>query len=149
VGQDTAPVLDAPAMVTPTPRCISWYLVGAGAGNGLPWVASRSDAFDDRLFTHTGTPTVGNIPIFHVRAEAVMAATALTAGILRRRGSRYAFMATMLANGMLVYSAVNSPGRLLHNPPAVTSLTAVTRLGALASTWIVIRAERPVPGGES
>jgi hypothetical protein len=124
---------------TPTPRWISWYLIAVGVGVGVLWTASLPGAFQDGLFTYAGTSTAGNVPFFHILAEAIMAATALTAGLLWRRGSRRAPTVTLLANGMLAYSAINSSGWLLHNQPAVTVLTGATLVGAIASTWNVLR----------
>ena len=144
----TTPVAggSAPRRAAPLPRWVGWYLVVVGAGVALLWVASLPGAFDDGMFSYAGTAAAGNIPIFHVAAEAAMAATALAAGVAVLRRHRYAPGAALLANGMLLYSAVNSSGWLWHNQRPIVALTAATLVGSVASTWVLLVSRRPYAG---
>jgi hypothetical protein len=64
------------------------------------------------------------------------------AGLGVRRARPWARGGVLLANAMLLYSALNSSGWLLHNQPLVVSVTAATFLGAVASAWASIRSIR-------
>jgi hypothetical protein len=137
----TVPPRRAPA--APRRRWVGWYLVIVGAGVGVLWAASLPGAFDDGLLAYAGTAAAGNIPVFHLVAEAVMAATAIVAGVAILRRFRLGRPAALLANGMMLYSAVNSSGWLLQHQPAVLVLTGATLAGSLASTWVLV-ADREV-----
>ena len=131
------------AALTPTARrLVGWHLVVVGTGVAALWAASLPSALEDGMLTYAGTQAVGNIAVFQVVAEAMMASTALAAGVgvLRghRRGHRGRALA-LVANSMLAYSAVDSSGWLLHNQPAVLLVTAATFLGSATTTWVVFR----------
>lgn len=113
-------------------RAAGGFLVGVGAGVAALWAASLPGAFRQGLFTYSGTPETGTIPVFHVVAEAAMAATSLGAGTALLRGRPHAREAALTASGMLIYSSVNSSGWLLEHRPAVVAVTGGTLTGALA-----------------
>lgn len=127
------------------PRWIGWYLIIVGLGIGGLWMASLPGAFDDGLFTYAGTDAVGNIPIFHVLAEGLMAAASLFAGVELLRRRPWAPGWALLANGMLAYSAINSSGWLLQNQPAVVVFTGATLVGSAVSAWSLLRRGRQSP----
>jgi hypothetical protein len=118
---------------------VSWYLLIVGVGVLALWAVSLPGAFRDGLLDYSGNATTGNVPVFHVVAEGVMAATALTAALLLRRGSRRGTLVAMLANGMLIYSALNSSGWLLQHQPAVLLVTGGTLVGSVAASWMLTR----------
>jgi hypothetical protein len=113
-------------------RAAGGFLIGVGAGVAALWAGSLPGAFRQGLFTYSGTPETGTIPVFHVVAEAAMAATSLAAGTALLRGQPHAREAALTASGMLVYSSINSSGWLLEHQPAVLAVTGGTLAGALA-----------------
>jgi hypothetical protein len=115
------------------------FLLGTGAGVSLLWAASLPGAFRGGLFTYAGTPEAGNIPVFHVVAEAGMAASSLVAGTALLRGWQQRRGAALTACGMLIYSSLNSSGWLLRNQPAVTAVTGATLAGSLAVVRCLLR----------
>ena len=116
-----------------------WFLLGVGGVVGGLWAASLPGAFRDGLFTYAGTPEAGNIPAFHLVAEAGMAATSAAAGAALLRGHPHRRAASLTACGMLIYSSINSSGWLLRNQPAVTAVTGLTLAGALAVVRAMLR----------
>ncbi len=109
------------ATLRPVPRWVCWYLLVVGAGVAALWATSLPGAFDEGMFTYAGTAAVGNIPVFHVVAEASTAPTALAAGVGLLRRHPHGRSAALLANGMLAYSAVNSSGGCCTTNPVSLS----------------------------
>ncbi|WP_409332677.1 hypothetical protein [Trujillonella humicola] len=120
-------------------RRAGWFLLGTGAGVAGLWATSLPGAFRGGLFTYAGTPEAGNVPAFHLAAEAAMAASSLAAGTSLLRGWPQRRGAALVACGMLVYSSVNSSGWLLHERPALTAVTAATLAGSLAVARCLMR----------
>ena len=123
-------------------RRAGWFLLGVGTGVAGLWTATLRDAFHGGLFTYAGTPEAGNIPAFHLAAEAGMAATSLAAGTALLRGAPQRRGAALTACGMLIYSSINSSGWLLHNRPALTAAPALTLAGALTTVRLLLRRAR-------
>lgn len=138
-GVDQEPVSTRRGPTPTARRLVGWHLVVVGTGVAALWAASLPSAFEDGMLTYAGTQAVGNIAVFQVVAEAMMASTALAAGVGVLRGHRRGRALALVANGMLAYSAVNSSGGLLHNQPAVLLVTAATFLGSATTTWVVFR----------
>lgn len=121
------------------PRWPGVFLISIGVVIAALWAASLPGAFDDGVLTYAGTSDVGNIPVFHLLAEGVMATVAILSGVALLRGSRHADAGALVACGMLIYSSVNSSGWLLHNQPAVTLVTAATIVGSVAVVYAILR----------
>ncbi len=103
-------------MNSPSKRLKQWVLgfyTLSSLGVFVIWTLNLlDDAWEQSIFTYQLT---GNIPIFHLAAEFLMALVTLS-GILglaaNRRWGRCIFL---LGVGMFTYSAVNSFGWALHN----------------------------------
>lgn len=121
------------------PRWIGWFLIGIGAGIAGLWAVSLPGAFDQGLASYVGTPDTGSIPLFHVVAEGLMAATSLVAGLAVLRDLRSGRPLALVAGGMLVYSSINASGWLLHNQPATLAVTAGTLIGATLAVGDLLR----------
>lgn len=72
----------------------------------------------------------GNIPIFHVVAEASMAITVLIGLSGWRRQTRDGACTTIFGVGMFCYSAINSLGWALHNSRAMALPMCASLIGA-------------------
>lgn len=114
------------------------FLLAAGIAVACLWAVSLPGAFHDGLFRYAGTDEAGNIPLFHLVAEGVMAAVAIVAGLATIRGDHRGRLGALLAAGMLIYSAINSSGWLIENQPPVTLLTAATLVGSVLVAWVVL-----------
>ena len=83
---------------------------------------------------------------FHLAAEALMAVTLLLTGVALLRGRRGAVPLALVAYGMLLYTAVNSPGYFaqLGQWPLVAMFGAVLALAGVAvARLLTLRAEVP------
>ena len=92
-------------------------------GNSRAVVLFAAGAFRNGLFRYAGTTESGNIPVFHLVAEAAMAMTSVAGGWALRARRPYGRGAALAACGMLEYSAINSSGWLLRNRPWVVIVT--------------------------
>ena len=83
----------------------------------------------------------GNIPVFHLAAECVMACVTLLGLIAWLRRRSWGPSTALIGAGMFGYSAINSLGWALHNQVAL-ALPMLLSLAALPPLFRLARASR-------
>jgi hypothetical protein len=119
-------------------RFAAWSGIVLGVSMALQW----------SVFLATGqVPELQTEPWrigFHLAAEAATAAALIVGGVLLLRGHARGRAVALVANGMLVYTAIVSPGYFAQAGQwALVAMFAVVLALALASIAALIR------GGES
>jgi hypothetical protein len=140
----TSPAVRAqerPPPLSPAERRASSFLIGTGLAIAGLWCLSLPGAFRNGLLRYAGAAETGNIPLFHLAAEAAMAMTSVASGRALRARRPYGRGAALAACGMLEYSAINSSGWLLRNQPGVVIVTGGTLIGATVTMSSLLRLE--------
>lgn len=92
----------------------------------------------DGLFAYQN----GNIPIFHLTAECLMAVTTL-AGLVAWNGGRdWGPLLALVGAGMFGYSAVNSMGWALHNDRTLAVPMTLTLVGLPPLLALAVKGRR-------
>jgi hypothetical protein len=68
------------AEATIAEQAAAYFLIVVGLMVAALWLASLLGAFEEGLFACAGTDDAGNIPVFHLVAEGLMAMVAVAAG---------------------------------------------------------------------
>jgi hypothetical protein len=79
----TSPAVRAqerPPPLSPAERRASSFLIGTGLAIAGLWCLSLPGAFRNGLLRYAGAAETGNIPLFHLAAEAAMAMTSVASG---------------------------------------------------------------------
>jgi hypothetical protein len=129
-GVDQEPVSTRRGPTPTARRLVGWHLVVVGTGVAALWAASLPSAFEDGMLTYAGTQAVGNIAVFQVVAEGMMASTALAAGVgvLSRTpqgssaGARSARQARLLGRQLIGRAAAQPAGRAAGHRRNVSGL---------------------------
>ena len=91
------------------------------------WIATFATgrAWEQGLFVYQN----GNIPLFHVVAECLMALVTLLGVLAWIAKKRWGRLLALVGAGMFGYSAINSMGWAIHNAPALAIPMALSLAG--------------------
>jgi hypothetical protein len=96
----TSPAVRAqerPPPLSPAERRASSFLIGTGLAIAGLWCLSLPGAFRNGLLRYAGAAETGNIPVFHLAAEAAMAMTSVASGRALRARRPYGRGAALAA----------------------------------------------------
>jgi peptidoglycan/LPS O-acetylase OafA/YrhL len=121
-------------------RMVAWFQIIVGMAVAALWVVLLATGQVPEV-------TAGRVDIwFHIAAESAMALLLLTAGVAALRRVAVARLLSSLALGLLLYSAVSSPGYYAERGDwLVVAAFAVVVAAAAACVAAVVRAVPPGP----